>query len=56
MVQRGPDGARVRRAQAMLYLSEGVSVAETAHRVRAVRSTVYRWIQWFEFGGEQALR
>ena len=56
MVQRGRDAGQVRRAQAMLFLDEGLSVAETARRVKAARSTMYRWIHWFESGGESALR
>ena len=54
-VQRSRDAGLARRAQAVLFLDEGLSVAETARRVRAARSTVYRWIHWYECGGEQAL-
>jgi len=55
MVRRGRTASQGRRAQAMLYLDEGLSVAETARRLKAARSTVYRWMHWFELGGEQAL-
>lgn len=55
VVQRSRDAGHARRAQAILCLGEGVNVAETARRIRAARSTVYRWIHWFEAGGEEAL-
>lgn len=56
IVQSARDAGHVRRAQAVLSLDEGLSVAETARRLKAARSTVYRWVQWFESGGEDALR
>ena len=40
--------ARVfRRIQAVLFVSEGVSVSEAARRVRVDRSAVHRWIDWY---------
>ncbi len=40
--------ARVfRRIQAVLFVAEGVSVSEAARRVRADRSAVHRWIDWY---------
>jgi transposase len=40
--------ARVfRRIQAVLFVTEGVSVSEAARRVRADRSAVHRWIDWY---------
>ena len=56
VVQRSRDAGHVRRAQAILFLDEGLTVTETAQRVKSARSTVYRWVQWFDMGGEEALR
>ena len=52
---RGKDHAR--RALAMLHLWETQgNVAEVAHRVRAARSSVYRWLSLYETDGEDGLR
>ena len=56
VVQRSRDAGHVRWAQGMLCLDEGLTVSETAQRIKAARSSVYRWIHWFETGGETALR
>lgn len=55
MVQKSCDGQHLRRAQAMLFLDEGLPVSEVARRVQAARSTAYRWISWFELDDERAL-
>ena len=56
VVQKSRDKDYARRALAILQLWEtGGNVAEAAHRVRAVRSSVYRWQSLFETYGEEGL-
>lgn len=55
MIHKSRDRDEVRRATALLNLMEGASVAETARRLAAARSTVYRWVGWYQEGGIDAL-
>jgi len=56
VVRKSRDKDYVRRALAILHLWEtGGNVAEAAHRVRAARSSVYRWQSLFETYGEHGL-
>ena len=56
VVHKSRDKDYVRRALAVLHLWEtGGHVAEAAQRVRAARSSVYRWQSQFENYGEQGL-
>lgn len=56
VVRRSRDKDYPRRALAVLHLWEsGGNVAEAAHRVRAARSSVYRWQSLFETYGEEGL-
>lgn len=43
--QRGDE---MRRAQALLWLSDGESVAEIAKRLSVTRQSVYNWVQRFQ--------
>lgn len=42
------DVRQLQRAQALLWLNEGESVAEIAERLRVDRRTVYNWLSRFE--------
>ncbi len=42
-----PQARVFRRIQAVLFVAEGVSVSEAARRVRADRSAVHRWMDWY---------
>jgi transposase len=56
VVRNNRDKDFARRALAVLHLWEtGGNVAEAAHRVRAARSSVYRWRSLFETYAEQGL-
>lgn len=56
VVHKSRDNDYARRALAILHLWEtGGEVAEAAHRVRAARSSVYRWQASFETYGEEGL-
>ena len=57
VVHKSRDKDYARRALALLHLweSEG-NVAEAAHRVRAARSSVYRWESSYETYGEEGIR
>lgn len=48
IVQKSPDGKLVRRAQMLLWLSDGVSKAEVANRMRITRQAVYVLVWRFE--------
>ena len=56
VVHKSRDKDYARRALAILHLweSEG-NVAQAADRVRAARSSVYRWQSSFETYGEEGL-
>ena len=43
-----PDARQLKRAQALLWLSDGESVEEVADHLRATRQTVYNWVERFE--------
>lgn len=56
VVHKSRDKDFARRALAVLHLWEtGGNVARAAQRVRAARSSVYRWQSFFETYGEQGL-
>ena len=48
VVQKSKDQDYVRRAMAILLLSEGVMSTKTAHRVCAARGSVQYWKHLFE--------
>lgn len=56
LVQRSNDGGLVRRLLAILNLDRLGEVAETARVVRAARSSVTRWRDWFLCEGIDGLR
>ena len=54
VVKKSGEKDYARRALALLHLWEtGGNVAESAHRVRAARSSVYRWESSYETYGEE---
>lgn len=55
MIQKN-KGPEARRAQAVLQVAQGVPVAEVARRMSAGRSSVYRWVGWYQLEGEAGLR
>jgi transposase len=56
MIHTSRDVEEVRRATGLLNLMNGASVSEVALRLAAARSTVYRWVSWYQRGGLEALR
>ena len=42
-----PDARQLKRAQALLWLTDGESVEEVAQRLRVTRQTVYNWVERF---------
>ena len=57
VVRKSREMDYARRALAVLHLWETQGdVAEVAHRVRAARSSVYRWQSLYETYGEDGLR
>ena len=57
VVHKSRDKDYARRALALLHLWEtDGNVAEAAHRVRAARSSVYRWESSYEEYGEEGIR
>lgn len=57
VVRKSCEKDQARRALAVLHLWETKgNVAEVAHRVRAARSSVYRWQSLYETYGEDGLR
>jgi transposase len=55
MIQRSRDVEEVRRATAILGLMNGESVTSVAERGAAARSTVYRWVGWYQSAGIDGL-
>jgi len=53
--QRSKDRGLMRRALAISWLMRGRSVTEVADALMAARSSVYRWVSWFEAGGIEGL-
>src|SRR5262245_15532474 len=43
-----PDARQLKRAQALLWLSDGECVEAVAHRLRVSRQTVYNWVERFQ--------
>ena len=57
VVQKSRDKDYARRALALLHRwASGGNVAEVAHGVRAVRSSVYRWKSTYETYREEGIR
>lgn len=56
MIQRSREVEEVRRATAILSLMDGDSVVAVARRGAAARSTVYRWVGWYQTAGLDGLR
>jgi len=56
MIQRSREPEEVRRALAILRLAEGRCVSHVADLVSAARSSVYRWVGWFEQADVEGLR
>lgn len=56
MTQRSRDPEEVRRALAILRLGEGRRISEVALLVSAARSSVYRWVGWFDAADVEGLR
>jgi transposase len=48
LVAHANSGRQLRRAQAIFWLSQGVSVQEVAERLCVPRATVYTWVNRFE--------
>ena len=48
VIRKSKDAELVRRATALLHLHFCPCVTQAAEHVAAARSTVYRWINWFE--------
>ena len=42
-----PDARELKRAQALLWLSDGESVEQVAVRLRVTRQTIYNWVERF---------
>ena len=42
-----PDARELKRAEALLWLSDGESVEEVAARLRVSRQTIYNWVERF---------
>jgi len=55
-VQKSRDPQEVRRALAILRLSEGKGPAEVSRLLSAARSSVYRWRSWFKDYGTDGLK
>jgi transposase len=47
-IKRARDGQVLRRAQALIWLDDGESVATVAHRLRVSRQTIYTWVRHFQ--------
>lgn len=43
-----PDARQLKRAQALLWLTDGVNVEEVAQRLRVSRQTIYNWVERFD--------
>lgn len=48
LVSSTPDARQLKRAQALLWLTDGEGVEDVARRLRVKRQTVYNWIARFE--------
>src|SRR4051812_14474497 len=49
------DVRQFKRAQALLWLSEGDSIDQVAERLRVTRQTIYNWLARFETRVEQPI-
>jgi transposase len=56
VVRKEKDPAMVRRAATLLLVFRFGNVTEVAQMVAAARSSVYRWIGWFEFEDVDGIR
>jgi len=50
-----PDARQLKRAQALLWLSDGESVEEVAEHLRITPQTVYNWVERFEARADLSL-
>ena len=55
LAQRSKDRGVMRRALAISWLMRGDSVSTVSDRLMAARSSVYRWVSWFEADGFEGL-
>jgi len=55
LVRRSPTDGSGRRANAILLLLDGVAVSVVAVALQAARSSIYRWVGWFESGSAEGL-
>ncbi|MGH9855106.1 MAG: helix-turn-helix domain-containing protein [Blastocatellia bacterium] len=55
LVTSTPDARQLKRAQALLWLTDGEGVEDVARRLRVKRQTVYNWIARFETRAGQTL-
>ena len=51
-IKHSRDAKEVKRAQALLWLSQGESVTSVASRQHVSRQTVYNWIEHFKTSGK----
>jgi len=56
IIRKSSEAEMVRRATAILHLHRCGNVTESAKNVAAARSTIYRWVGWFEDGDVDGLR
>jgi transposase len=56
LIQKSRQAEEVRRATAILGLLQGASVTSVAEQGAAARSTVYRWVGWYQCRGLEGLR
>lgn len=56
VIRKPSDMEMVRRATAILSLHQCGCVAQVSEMVAAARSTIYRWVGWFEIGDIDGLR
>jgi len=50
-----PDARQLKRAQALLWLTDGESVEEVAKRLRVTRQTIYNWVERFNARADLSL-
>jgi len=55
MVHKG-KGGESRRALAILHLAQGETVSAVSRTLHVARSTLYRWIGWYQVAGEDGLK
>jgi len=55
LAQRSKDRGLARRASALAALLSGQSVSDVSRTLCAARSTLYRWVSWFQLNGVKGL-